>query len=125
MMKMNGMNNIAGDKTLASLYNKQIEFQKLITKEEDLPSDKLEWFSYHIQAMVEEMGEIMKADKRWKTYRNNIYSKDEKLEEIADAFITLMNISIFSGFSDEEVYNAINNKIETNIIRYKQKQNKK
>jgi len=123
-MKMNGMNNITGDKTLASLYNKQIEFQKLITKEKILPDDKIEWFSYHIQGMVEEMGEIMKADKRWKVYRSNVYNKDEKLEEIADVFITLMNIAIFSGFNNEELFNAINNKIKINIERYKERQNK-
>ena len=64
--------------------------------------------------MVEELGEVMKADKRWKTHRNHRYEPDEKLDEIADVFITAMNISIHSGFTAEDIEKAISNKIKEN-----------
>ena len=59
----------------------------------------------------------MKADKRWKTHRNHRYEPEEKLDEIADVFITAMNIAIHSGFSDEDIEEAISNKISENYAR--------
>lgn len=108
---MIGMNN----KFKAS-YDNQIHFQEEITGVE-CPGDNLHQFSYHIQAMVEELGEVMKADKRWKTHRNQRYELDEKLDEIADVFITAMNISIHSGFTADEIEQAIANKINENFER--------
>ena len=60
------------------LYEMQVKFQEKILEKKagtgqpvmSLPQDDVNWFSYHIQAMVEELGEVMKADKRWKTHRN-------------------------------------------------------
>lgn len=97
-------------------YHKQAHFQKVITGAK-CPGDNLSEFSYHIQAMVEELGEVMKADKRWKTHRNSRYEPAEKLDEIADVFITAMNIAIHSGFEAETIELAIANKIEENYKR--------
>ena len=69
--------------------------------------------------MVEEMGEVMKADKRWKTHRNFRYEKEEKLDEIADVFITAMNMAIHSGFTAEQMEEAISSKIKENYARLK------
>lgn len=110
-MKMNGKNN-----SFKSSYDNQIDFQENITRVK-CPGDNLKQFSYHIQAMVEELGEVMKADKRWKTHRNERYEKEEKLDEIADVFITAMNIAIHSGFNAEDIEKAISNKIEENYKR--------
>ena len=99
-------------------YDSQIHFQEVITGL-NCPADNLTQFSYHIQAMVEELGEVMKADKRWKTHRNHRYEPDEKLDEIADVFITAMNISIHSGFTAEDIEKAISNKIKENYERLK------
>lgn len=110
--------------TLENIFNHQMLYQHMVlTKIKDetttLPTDNVEWFSYHIQAMVEELGEVMKADKRWKTHRNESYNKDEKKDELADVFITFINLCLFSGFSVEEIKQAIFKKIEENFIRLK------
>lgn len=102
------------------LYESQISFQEMVTGEK-LPCDSISNFSYHIQAMVEEMGEVMKADKRWKTHRNERYVPEEKLDEIADVFITAMNIAIHSGFSAQDVFEAIQLKIADNNRRWEEK----
>ena len=110
---MAGMSN-----EFKSSYDNQVHFQEVITGVQ-CPGDNISQFSYHIQAMVEELGEVMKADKRWKTHRNHRYEPDEKLDEIADVFITAMNISIHSGFTADEIEAAISNKIKENYERLK------
>lgn len=67
--------------------------------------------SYHIQQLMSEIGEVLDADKRWKNFRNQKYDKDAKLEEIADCFIVLMNIAMFSEFSGFELAKAIDKKL--------------
>jgi NTP pyrophosphatase (non-canonical NTP hydrolase) len=114
--------------SLIEVYEKQTDFQKMVLRykgmrdlADNLPADSIPWASYHVQAMVEEMGEVTKADKRWKTHRNENYDRLNKLDEIADVFITTMNIAIFSGFQPEEVNDAIVSKIQQNIERLIQK----
>lgn len=116
---MSGTTNV----TFNELVEMQIGYQENIMRQNEmdcaLPTDSKEWFMYHVCAMVEEMGEVMKSDKRWKSHRNKAYNRDEKLEELADVFITAMNMCIFSGFSGDTVANAIKRKIEnnTNILK--------
>lgn len=83
----------------------------------ELPIDDPKLSSYHIQQLVSEIGEVLEADKRWKNFRNNAYDKDAKLDEIADCFIVLMNIAMFSGFDSVDIYDAVCNKIEEVSIR--------
>lgn len=118
MRKMNGkiipLNNKFG-----KLFNKQMDFQK---KVEDipifhLPSDDPKRFQYHVTALQEEIGEVLKADKRWKTHRNSDFDPANKLDELADCYLTLMNISIWSGFSQATILNAIERKIDENFKR--------
>lgn len=97
-------------------YNSQIKFQEEVTGA-TCPGDNLDHFCYHMNAMTEELGEVMKADKRWKTHRNVRFEPEEKLDEIADVFITAMNIAIHSGFTGAEIEAAIQNKIEQNYER--------
>ena len=103
------------------LFESQVEFQKMVTGDSTLPRDNIANFSYHVQAMVEEMGEVMKADKRWKTHRNTRFVPEEKLDEIADVFITAMNIAIHSGFTAEDVEVVIRLKISDNFRRWEEK----
>lgn len=105
--------------SFAQSFDNQIHFQEAITGAK-CPGDNLKQFSYHIQAMVEELGEVMKADKRWKTHRNERFEPSEKLDEIADVFITAMNIAIHSGFTAETIEMAISDKINENYKRLKQ-----
>lgn len=76
-----------------------------------IPVDDVRLMSYHIQQLMSEIGEILDADKRWKNFRNQKYDKNAKLEEIADCFIVLMNIAMFSGFDGIQLTNAIVNKL--------------
>lgn len=107
---------MSGKTNFKESFNQQAHFQHVITGAK-CPGDNLHEFSYHIQAMVEELGEVMKADKRWKTHRNTRYEPAEKLDEIADVFITAMNIAIHSGFEAETIELAISNKIQENYSR--------
>lgn len=79
---------------------------------ESIPVDDIRLMSYHIQQLMSEIGEVLEADKRWKNIRNKKYCKENKLEEIADCFIVLMNIAMFAGFGGNELQSAILDKIE-------------
>ncbi len=112
--------------TLSQLYQLQIDFQKEVLNKLNkkeintstcLPQDDVHWFSYHIQAMVEELGEALKADKRWKTHRNETFLYEEKVDEVVDIIITALNLAIFSGINHEQLENELLNKIKENIIR--------
>lgn len=108
--------------TLQDLFNKQMENQSKmlqdgmydIFKSEStttIPVDDVRLMSYHIQQLMSEIGEVLDADKRWKNFRNQKYDKNAKLEEIADCFIVLMNVTMFSGFNGVQLTNAINKKL--------------
>lgn len=116
---MNGMTKLID---FGKIFQKQVDFQKMVTGAQ-CPGDNLNQFSYHVQAMVEEMGEVMKADKRWKTHRNERYEPAEKLDEIADIFITAMNIAIHSGFDANDIAEAIYLKISDNERRWEERNN--
>ena len=103
---------------IENLFKKQIEFQNKIVKE-DLPADSIEWSSYHILGLVEEVGELLRADKRWKTHRNEFYDRENKVIELADIFICLMNIAMFSNIGPEQFFEAVENKIKENSKKLK------
>lgn len=77
----------------------------------DVPVDDVRLMSYHIQQLMSEIGEVLDADKRWKNFRNQKYDREAKLEEIADCFIVLMNVAMFSGFDGIQLTDAINKKL--------------
>lgn len=98
------------------LYDRQVRIQSRMADsgmydgiDEDLiiPQDIPSLASYHVQQLMSEIGEVLEADKRWKNFRNDKYDRDAKLDEIADCFIVLMNIAMFSGFKADDVYRAI------------------
>lgn len=79
---------------------------------ECVPVDDIRLASYHVQHLVSEIGEVLDADKRWKNFRNEKYDKDAKIEELADCFIVLMNISMYSGINGREMTEAIKEKLD-------------
>ena len=79
---------------------------------ECVPVDDVRLASYHVQHLVSEIGEVLDADKRWKNFRNEKYDKDAKVEELADCFIVLMNIAMYSDIDAPELSKAIYNKIK-------------
>ncbi len=117
---MNGkMNKI----TFEELFNAQLENQNILIEKgsyegfaskavELVPADDPRLCSYHVQQLISEIGEVLEADKRWKNFRNSRFDKDAKLDEIADCFIVMMNVSMYSGFSGEEIADAIKRKID-------------
>ena len=109
--------------TFEELFNSQLENQNILiakgsyngfaSKEpENVPVDDPRLCSYHVQQLISEIGEVLEADKRWKNFRNSRFDKDAKLDEIADCFIVMMNVSMYSGFSGEEIAEAIKRKID-------------
>lgn len=112
------------------LYSQQTDFQKELIKKgvydrfmdehiEDLPHDDIYLFSYHLQQMISELGEVLSTDKRWKSYRKDTTPEmlEHKKEELADCFIVLMNICLFSGLSSKDILGAVAAKINQNWIR--------
>lgn len=112
-----------------NIYNMQIANQSLLVnnglydniKNTSLPTDNIALSSYHIQQLMSEIGEVLEADKRWKNIRNDKYDPEHKREEIADCFIVLMNIAIFSGINAQTLENAIVNKLEIVRKRFEEK----
>lgn len=110
------------NKSFTELFSKQVDNQKLMfdkgmygdKKCESLPTDDISLASYHIQQLMSEIGEVLDADKRWKNFRNEKYDKEAKLEELADCFIVLMNVTMFSGFSGDDIAKAMEEKL--NIV---------
>lgn len=108
--------------TLQQLFNTQLVTQdKLIQKgvydrykdklTATVPVDDVGLASYHVQQLMSEIGEVLDVDKRWKSHRNDKFDKNAKLEELADCFVVLMNIVMFSGFDGDDLANAIQQKL--------------
>lgn len=86
-----------------------------------LPKDDIGLASYHILQFMSELGEVLDADKRWKNFRNDKFDKSAKAEEIADCFIVLMNVAMFSEIGPEILYKAIDEKINIVNVRINEK----
>ena len=120
--KMNGKN-----KTLEECYDEQVKFQKEVVNKygynvdvKNIPEDNIEVAKYHMLALLEEAGELVKSDKRWKNYRNTYYDKQNKLEELSDCIITLFNVAMFSGISGKELAEALEAKMNENYNRIRE-----
>lgn len=86
-----------------------------------LPIDSPTLSSYHIQHLISEIGEVLDADKRWKNFRNEKYDKNAKVDELADCFIVLMNICMYSDIDAIDFEAAILAKLE--IVKRRIRQN--
>lgn len=119
--RMIGIDNVS----LSDIFKSQMSNQMLIFRKglykgkeeipQSLPIDSISLSSYHILQLMSELGEVLDADKRWKNFRNSKYDKDAKVEEIADCFIVLMNIAMFSGIDADDLVGGLVNKL--NIVR--------
>lgn len=119
-MMMNGKTN---NLTLNDLFVQQMMNQDKMLQDgmyddykmsstECVPVDDVRLASYHVQHLVSEIGEVLDADKRWKNFRNEKYDKDAKIEELADCFIVLMNVAMYSGINGREMTEAIKEKLD-------------
>lgn len=97
-------------------FEAQKMFQRRLTGLDEVEDDP-EKFSQQIVQLVEELGELLQADKRWREYRGDKFNEVEKEKELADVFIVAMNLAIFSGVSYEKLVGAIKEKISINFER--------
>lgn len=122
MMKMMTSGKMNNPITLQDLFNVQKANQSKMLQDgmydvfksestRSIPVDDVKLMSYHIQQLMSEIGEVLDADKRWKNFRNQKYNENAKLEEIADCFIVMMNIAMFSGFDGSQLTDAIEKKL--------------
>lgn len=121
---------MAFDDSFCHLFNLQRNNQTVLlnkgmyvnftNRNDTKPTDDPRLCSYHVQQLMSEIGEILDSDKRWKNFRNEKYDSEAKKEEIADCFIVLMNIAMFSGIDSEELYDAIESKIGSVFDRIKE-----
>lgn len=96
------------DKFLRSGIYDRLKGETTIT----VPVDDVGLASYHVQQLMSEIGEVLEADKRWKSHRNDKNDEDGKLEELADCFIVLMNMVMFSGFDGNDLEEAVEKKLK-------------
>lgn len=120
MIGKNMKNNKIESATIKDIYEMQAQNQMIMLSRgmygkerlNILPIDDVQLCSYHIQQLMSEVGEVLDADKRWKNFRNEKYDKEAKAEEIADCFIVLLNIAMFSGIDSKQLDDMICNKIK-------------
>ena len=113
-------NNKIESATIKDIYEMQAQNQMIMLSRgmygkerlNILPIDDVQLCSYHIQQLMSEVGEVLDADKRWKNFRNEKYDKEAKAEEIADCFIVLLNIAMFSGIDSKQLDVMVCNKIK-------------
>ena len=113
-------NNKIESATIKDIYEMQAQNQMIMLSRgmygkerlNILPIDDVQLCSYHIQLLMSEVGEVLDADKRWKNFRNEKYDKEAKVEEIADCFIVLLNIAMFSGIDSKQLDDMICSKIK-------------
>lgn len=108
------------------IYVQQIKFQEKVKDTYDfevhnIPEDNVQGFSYHVQHLISEIGEVLESDKRWKSMRNSKYDKKSKMQEICDCFIILMNIAIYSGLKPEDLEIELLYKMSVNRTRLGEK----
>lgn len=116
----NMKNNKIESTTIKDIYEMQAQNQMIMLSRgmygkerlNILPIDDVQLCSYHIQQLMSEVGEVLDADKRWKNFRNEKYDKEAKAEEIADCFIVLLNIAMFSGIDSKQLDDMVCNKIK-------------
>ena len=125
------------NKTFVDMFNKQAENQREMINAGtydgvadveygcELPIDNTRMASYHVQQLVSEIGEVLSSDKRWKNMRNNHNCPENKLEEIADCIMVGMNSAMYSGFTGEQLEEAIFKKIDTVADRVAEEKAKK
>lgn len=108
--------------TLRQIFNSQMDNQDMLIAKgvyghdlpdiPKLPFDDVKIANNQMLHLVSEIGEVLEADKRWKSFRNDKYDRPAKAEELADCFIILLNIAMFSGISCDEFVKTIQDKIE-------------
>lgn len=89
---------------------------------EEIPGDYPNMVSYHILHLISELGEVLEADKRWKSHRKDKEDLEEKKDEVMDLIIIALNLAIYSEISPNELEIRLKNKMQVNRDRLNQNQ---
>ena len=112
------------EQTMREIFEKQIELQK-IAFNKVLPNHEPNLVSYFALGLMSEVGEVLQADKTWKPFHKGKYNKIEALEELADCWLFLVNLTLAEGFDERAVLAAISDKQKVVFDRIKGEQNGK
>ena len=94
-------------------YCGEVDCEKCEVRNIDcLPWNVPQVAAYNILHLTSEVSEILQADKRWKSIRKDHVDMQNKAEEIADCFICLFNVAIWSGIDAQDLLGAIVNKAQ-------------
>lgn len=83
---------------------------KCAASDDCLPWNVPQVAAYNVLHLTTEVSEVLQSDKRWKSIRKDFVDNENKIEEIADCFICLFNVAIWSGIGADELLGAILNK---------------
>ena len=98
-----------------NVFEKQLELQKRIKNVDEL-ENVVDMYGAATGMMIE-IGEMLQSDTRWKAYitrskKKAMFDFEQFKEELADVFIYLMNVLIYSGcplddFKHEVIYKQL------------------
>lgn len=83
--------------TLENIFEKQIALQKIAFNKE-LPNHEPKLVNYFALGLVGEVGEVLQADKTWKPFNKGTRNEWSTLEELADCWLFLVNLTLAEGY---------------------------
>ncbi len=78
----------------------------------DLPGDRPDLISPYALGLVSEIGEVLQADKRWKSGMSKTggdekyHNHEEVLGELTDCLLFFINLTMSCNISDEELFQS-------------------
>ena len=93
-------------------YCGEVDCASCEMQESCLPWDVPQVAAYNVLHLTSEVSEILQSDKRWKSIRKDHVDMQNKAEEIADCFICLFNVAIWSGMDAQDLLEAIDSKAQ-------------
>ncbi len=105
---------------LYSIFNEQTNQQQILSNL-TLPCDIEDNFFYNVLLMFEEIGEILHTDRRYRreAYRaTNNYNEREKISELADLFLIILNLIIYSGYELDTFLDIVQRKQTENLKNF-------
>lgn len=101
--------------------NSAFEFQaklQSVMNDANLPDNRDDLLSQYALGIYTELGEALAINKNWKPWRKNeAYNTRDYIKEIADIWIFLINFSLASGMTAQDVLTEIDRKQQILIDR--------
>lgn len=111
------------DETLENIFEKQIALQKIAFNKE-LPNHEPKLVSYFALGLVGEVGEVLQADKTWKPFNKGTRNEWSTLEELADCWLFLINLTLAEGYDCRTIKEMIHDKQEVVFERIKREKSR-